>query len=233
MTQLTAVVVLPAAPRAARPDLCVPGRLRPGKETHDEPSPSERDRDRLRGVGERAPRAPEPRLLRHAPHVGRPAPRLANDYQVISWSMRGHGQTESPAIPSKYSADLTVADMAALLRHLGVQRAVIGGLSLGGYASLGFYSRPSGDGPRPRHLRLGPRLPQRGGARRLESARPGARGRAGKPRARRAQRPEPGDARGHGRAPLGPGPRPRRARHAGPGGLAGDRRAGRACRCPR
>ncbi len=64
---------------------------------------------------------------------------LGDAYQVISWSMRGHGQTESPADPAKYSADLTVGDMEALLRHLGVQRAVIGGLSLGGVASLGFY----------------------------------------------------------------------------------------------
>src|ERR1700675_4707608 len=57
-------------------------------------------------------------------------------YRVISWSMRGHGQTESPDDPAQYSAGLTVADMHALLRHLGVERAVIGGLSLGGYASL-------------------------------------------------------------------------------------------------
>jgi len=64
---------------------------------------------------------------------------LESRYQVISWSMRGHGQTESPADPSRYSADLTVADMEALLRHVNVERAVIGGLSLGGYASLGFY----------------------------------------------------------------------------------------------
>ena len=64
---------------------------------------------------------------------------LEKDYQVISWSMRGHGQTESPADPSQYSADLTVADMEALLRLLGLQRVVIGGLSLGGVASLGFY----------------------------------------------------------------------------------------------
>jgi len=64
---------------------------------------------------------------------------LGDRYQVISWSMRGHGQTESPSDPSQYSADLTVADMTALLWHLGVGRAVIGGLSLGGYASLGFY----------------------------------------------------------------------------------------------
>jgi pimeloyl-ACP methyl ester carboxylesterase len=46
---------------------------------------------------------------------------LEDGYQVISWSMRGHGQTESPPDPAKYSADLTVADMEALLRHLGVQ----------------------------------------------------------------------------------------------------------------
>ncbi|HEY4909681.1 MAG TPA: alpha/beta fold hydrolase, partial [Methylomirabilota bacterium] len=64
---------------------------------------------------------------------------LGDAYQVISWSMRGHGQTESPTDPSRYSADLTIADMEALLRHLGIERAVIGGLSLGGYASLGFY----------------------------------------------------------------------------------------------
>jgi len=64
---------------------------------------------------------------------------LGDRYRVISWSMRGHGETESPADPSRYSADLTVGDMRALLGHLGVDRAVIGGLSLGGYVSLAFY----------------------------------------------------------------------------------------------
>jgi pimeloyl-ACP methyl ester carboxylesterase len=64
---------------------------------------------------------------------------LGEQHRVISWSMRGHGETESPADPARYSADLTVADMRALLAHLGVERAVIGGLSLGGYVSLAFY----------------------------------------------------------------------------------------------
>jgi pimeloyl-ACP methyl ester carboxylesterase len=63
---------------------------------------------------------------------------LSDRYRVISWSMRGHGATESPADPARYSAALTIADMRALLTHLGVERAVIGGLSLGGYVSLGF-----------------------------------------------------------------------------------------------
>jgi pimeloyl-ACP methyl ester carboxylesterase len=63
---------------------------------------------------------------------------LGDGHRVISWSMRGHGETET-ADPAQYSADLTVADMRALLGHLGVEHAVIGGLSLGGYVSLAFY----------------------------------------------------------------------------------------------
>jgi len=63
---------------------------------------------------------------------------LADRWRVISWDMRGHGQTDSPDDPRHYSAALIVADMRALLQHLGVQRAVIGGLSLGGYVSLAF-----------------------------------------------------------------------------------------------
>lgn len=63
---------------------------------------------------------------------------LADRWRVVSWDMRGHGETESPADPRQYSAALTVADMRALLRHVGAERAVVGGLSLGGYVSLAF-----------------------------------------------------------------------------------------------
>ena len=61
---------------------------------------------------------------------------LGDRWRIISWDMRGHGQSESPADPKQYSAALTVADMRALLQHCGEPRAVIGGLSLGGYVSL-------------------------------------------------------------------------------------------------
>lgn len=64
---------------------------------------------------------------------------LGGRYRVVSWDMRGHGSTSSPDDPAQYSHDLTVADMRALLGHLGVGRAVIGGLSLGGTMSLAFY----------------------------------------------------------------------------------------------
>ena len=68
-------------------------------------------------------------------------PALEPHYRVITWDMRGHGQTQSPDDAAQYSEALTVADMRALLAHVGVERAVVGGLSLGGYMSLGFYRR--------------------------------------------------------------------------------------------
>jgi pimeloyl-ACP methyl ester carboxylesterase len=64
---------------------------------------------------------------------------LGDRYRIVSWDMRGHGQTESPKDPAQYSAALTVADMRALLEHCGIERAVVGGLSLGGYVALAFY----------------------------------------------------------------------------------------------
>lgn len=63
---------------------------------------------------------------------------LAPHFQVITWDMRGHGQTDSPDDPAQYSEQATVDDMAAILSHLGIEQAVIGGLSLGGYMSLAF-----------------------------------------------------------------------------------------------
>ena len=63
---------------------------------------------------------------------------LTDRYRVITWDMRGHGETDSPEDQGEYSEAKTVDDMAAILRHLGLETAVIGGLSLGGYMSLAF-----------------------------------------------------------------------------------------------
>src|SRR5690349_6130193 len=64
---------------------------------------------------------------------------IGDRYRLITWDMRGHGQTESPTDPARYSTESTVGDMQVLLAALGVSRAVVGGLSLGGYMSLAFY----------------------------------------------------------------------------------------------
>jgi len=64
---------------------------------------------------------------------------LARANTVITWDIRGHGQSDSPADPSAYSVPLCVADMAALLDRAGVERAVLAGHSLGGFLSLEFH----------------------------------------------------------------------------------------------
>jgi pimeloyl-ACP methyl ester carboxylesterase len=66
---------------------------------------------------------------------------LAPRHRVVTWDLRGHGASDSPDDDSLYSHDLAVADMAALLDRLEIDRAVIAGLSLGGYLSLAFHAR--------------------------------------------------------------------------------------------
>ena len=68
-------------------------------------------------------------------------PSLAGTRQVITWDIRGHGRSDSPEDPALYSKELSVGDMSAVLDAAGVERAVIGGQSLGGYLSLAFHLR--------------------------------------------------------------------------------------------
>jgi pimeloyl-ACP methyl ester carboxylesterase len=63
---------------------------------------------------------------------------LGGRFRVITWDMRGHGLSDSPEDQAAYSEAASVGDMAAILDACGVERAVIGGLSLGGYMSLAF-----------------------------------------------------------------------------------------------
>ena len=64
---------------------------------------------------------------------------FADRWRLILWDMRGHGQSGDPHDPAAYSQALSVADMAAVLDACGVERAIIGGLSLGGVMSLAFH----------------------------------------------------------------------------------------------
>jgi pimeloyl-ACP methyl ester carboxylesterase len=63
---------------------------------------------------------------------------LAARHKLIIWDMRGHGESDYPDDPAAYSEEATVGDMAALLDVVGAEKAIIGGLSLGGYMSLAF-----------------------------------------------------------------------------------------------
>ena len=128
---------------------------------------------------------------------------------VITWDMRGHGASDSPEDQARYTQQACLDDMAALLDAAGADRAVLGGLSLGGYLSLAFrLARPE----RVAALLLfdtGPGIPQRRGQAALERAGPANRGPAG--------------AIGPGGARPGQG----RPRHADPAGRDGHRVAAR------
>ncbi len=87
--------------------------------------------------------AGQPVLLSHgygatSAMFGQNLPALSARHQVLTWDLRGHGDSQSPADPACYSAANALADMAALLDEAGIDRAVLGGHSLGGYLSLDF-----------------------------------------------------------------------------------------------
>ncbi len=63
---------------------------------------------------------------------------LSESHTVITWDQRGHGRSAYPSDPALYSPELAVGDIAALLDAAGVEAAVIGGHSLGGYLSFEF-----------------------------------------------------------------------------------------------
>ena len=69
-------------------------------------------------------------------------------YKLILWDMRGHGQSDYPLDQGAYSEEATVADMAALLDAAGADKAIVGGLSLGGYMSLAFHLAHPANGSR-------------------------------------------------------------------------------------
>ncbi len=66
---------------------------------------------------------------------------LADRYRVVSWDMRGHYRTEAPDDLALYTQDIVVEDLRALCDHLGIERAVFGGHSLGGYTALRFHEK--------------------------------------------------------------------------------------------
>lgn len=68
-------------------------------------------------------------------------PAFSRKYRFITYDMRGHGQTNAPDELPKYALDFLVEDIYQLLRHLKIRKAVVGGLSLGGYLTNHFYNQ--------------------------------------------------------------------------------------------
>lgn len=62
--------------------------------------------------------------------------RLKEHARVITPDLRGHGR--SPVTDGEYSMRLLAEDVYALMKRLGIQKAVLAGHSMGGYVSLAF-----------------------------------------------------------------------------------------------
>ncbi len=63
-------------------------------------------------------------------------PEFKQKYRLLLWDVRGHGRSETTE--DGYSIPQFVDDLHALLGHLGIERAHIAGLSMGGWISWSF-----------------------------------------------------------------------------------------------
>ena len=63
---------------------------------------------------------------------------FARRYRAIAFNARGYPPSDVPGDPAAYSQDRAVEDIRGLLDGLGIPRAHVCGLSMGGYATLHF-----------------------------------------------------------------------------------------------
>jgi len=59
-------------------------------------------------------------------------------YRVITYSARGYPPSEVPQDPETYTQENAIEDLRGLLLHLEVEKAHVGGLSMGGNVALNF-----------------------------------------------------------------------------------------------
>jgi 3-oxoadipate enol-lactonase len=63
---------------------------------------------------------------------------FAQYYRFIIWDPRGHGKSDSPPQPERYGQAISAQDLQGLLDHLDIEKAYIGGLSMGGGIATRF-----------------------------------------------------------------------------------------------
>lgn len=66
---------------------------------------------------------------------------IADNYRAVTYDVRGHGQSDVG--DGQYTIELHVDDLIALLDHLKIEKAVLVGLSMGGYIALRALERNS------------------------------------------------------------------------------------------
>ena len=107
------------------------------------PEPFEVERDGVTIAGETAGSGPDVVLLhgltatrRYVVMGSKALPRAG--YRVTTFDARGHGESSPAGSPEEYEYRDLVADLEAVLDHLGADRAAIGGASRGAHTTMAF-----------------------------------------------------------------------------------------------
>jgi pimeloyl-ACP methyl ester carboxylesterase len=107
------------------------------------PEPFEVEREGVTIAGESAGSGPDVVLLhgltatrRYVVMGSKALPRAG--YRVTTFDARGHGESSPSGVPEEYEYRDLVADLEAVLDHLGAERAAIGGASMGAHATMAF-----------------------------------------------------------------------------------------------
>jgi pimeloyl-ACP methyl ester carboxylesterase len=107
------------------------------------PEPFEVERDGVTIGGETAGTGPDVVLLhgltatrRYVVMGSKALPRAG--YRVTTFDARGHGESSPAASPEEYEYRDLVADLEAVLDHLGAERAAVGGASMGAHTAMAF-----------------------------------------------------------------------------------------------
>jgi pimeloyl-ACP methyl ester carboxylesterase len=113
--------------------------------THEKliPEPFEIERDGVTIAGETAGAGPDVVLLhgltatrRYVVMGSKALPRAG--YRVTTFDARGHGESSPAGSRAEYEYRDMVADLEAVLDHLGADRAALGGASMGAHATMAF-----------------------------------------------------------------------------------------------
>ena len=107
------------------------------------PEPFEVERNGVTIAGETAGSGPDVVLLhgltatrRYVVMGSKALPRAG--YRVTTYDARGHGESSPAASPDEYEYRDLVADLDAVLDHLGVDQAALGGASMGAHTTMAF-----------------------------------------------------------------------------------------------
>ena len=107
------------------------------------PEPFEVERDGVTIAGETAGSGPDVVLLhgltatRRYVVMGSKALSRAG-YRITTFDARGHGESSPARSPEQYEYRDLVADLEAVLDHLGADRAALGGASMGAHTAMAF-----------------------------------------------------------------------------------------------